>query len=441
MTPAAAGITPQWTNWAGNQRTTATRVVRPASRDGIVAAITAAREEGIAVKAVGSGHSFTPAAVTDGVRIVLDSYAGLVAVDRATREVTVQAGMPVYRLNDILAATGLALPNLGDIDRQTVSGAIATGTHGTGARFGGLATFVSALELVTAEGSVLRCSAEENPAVFHAARIGIGALGVVTEVTLRCEDAFVLHADERPMPLSTVLAELDAQIAANDHYEFYWFPYTDRALVKRNNRQPTDEPVRPLARGRAFLDDELLSNTVFGAICRLGRVVPRLAPTINGISSRALSPRTYSDRSDRVFCSPRRVRFVEMEYAVPRAAIRDAFSDLQRVVERSPVRVMFPVEVRFAAADGIWLSTAYGRDTAYIAVHQYAGMEYEPYFREVEAVMSDLGGRPHWGKIHFLTAETLAPRYPHFSDFLTTRDRLDPHRLFANAYTTRILGP
>jgi FAD-linked oxidoreductase len=428
-----------WHNWAGNQRAAARRVVRPTGAADIAELVGAARAAGDTVRAVGAGHSFTGAAATDGIRLELPTDGGPVSIDGAARQVTVPAGMPLHRLNALLAAAGLAMPNLGDIDRQTVAGAISTGTHGTGGRLGGLATFVSGLELVTGTGETVRCSADSDPDLFDAARVSVGALGVLTEVTLSCVDAFTLRADERPLPLAEVLSTLDELVAANDHFEFYWFPYTGRALVKRNNRV-TDGSARPLPRWRGFLDDELLSNSVFGAVCRLARRAPRLVPTINGVSARALGARTYTAPSHEVFCTPRRVRFVEMEYAVPRAALPAAFAGLRRAVERCGTPVVFPVEVRVAAADGVWLSTSYGRDSAYVAVHQYAGMPYEPYFREVEAVMRDLDGRPHWGKLHTRNAASLDAAYPRFGDFLAVRDRLDPDRVFVNDYTRQVFG-
>ncbi|WP_213451534.1 D-arabinono-1,4-lactone oxidase [Rhizomonospora bruguierae] len=426
-----------WTNWAGNQRAAA-EPLRPATVDEVVAAVRAAAGAGRPVKAVGSGHSFTPAAVTEGVLLDLSRLATPVRVQRASRLVTVPAGMSLRDLNDLLHRHGLALPNLGDIDAQTIAGAISTGTHGTGARYGCLATSVAGLTLVTAAGEVLTCDAAERPDVFAAARVGLGALGVLTSVTLRCVDAFTLRADERPLPLADVLAGLDEHVAGNDHAEFYWFPYTERVQLKRNNRVPADD--RPLSPARRWLDDELLSNTVFGGACRLGRAVPALAPAIHAVSARALSARTYTGRSDRVFCTSRRVRFVEMEYGLPRAALRQAFAGLRRVVEALPFKVLFPVEVRFTAADDIWLSHGYGRDSAYIAIHQYVGAPYEPYFRAFERVAQDLDGRPHWGKLHYRDAASLAPAYPRFADFLAVRDKLDPDRRFANAYTGRVLG-
>jgi L-gulonolactone oxidase len=294
------------------------------------------------------------------------------------------------------------------------------------------------MEIVTGTGEVIRCSPSSSPDVFHAALVNIGALGVVTEMTLRCVDAFTLRAEERPAPLASVFAALDTEIAENDHFEFYWFPYTDRVQVKRNNRVPTSDA--PLSRLRGWLDDEFLSNQVFAGACRLGRLIPAVVPGITRISARALSARVYTGASHEVFCTPRRVRFVEMEYGIPRAALPEAFAALRRIVDSLPFKVAFPVEVRFTAADDIWLSHGYGRDSAYIAIHQFVGMPYVPYFRAFEEVATSLGGRPHWGKQHFQDASYFASAYPRFEEFRAVRDKLDPDRLFANEYLDRVLG-
>jgi L-gulonolactone oxidase len=257
-------------------------------------------------------------------------------------------------------------------------------------------------------------------------------------VTLRCVDAFILRADERPLPLAEVLAGLTEQIARHDHVEFYWFPYTNRVQLKRNDVVPVSD--RPLSRLRGWLDDEFLANTVFGAACRLGRAIPATVPAISAISARALTARTYTDRSDRVFCTPRRVRFVEMEYEVPRDAMPEVLAALPRIIEKLPFKVQFPVEVRFTGPDDIWLSHGYGRESAYVAIHQYSGAPYEPYFRAFEQVCAALGGRPHWGKLHYRDAASLRTGYPRFDDFVAVRDRLDPNRVFANPYLDRVLG-
>jgi L-gulono-1,4-lactone dehydrogenase len=428
-----------WTNWAGTASADVT-VVHPASIAELTRTVTSAAERGQRVKAIGAGHSFTDIGVTDGAQLRLDRLAGIVKADRATGLVTVLAGTRLHALNEALWQLGLSMTNLGDIDVQTVSGAISTGTHGTGVKLGGIATQVRALELVLADGSLLRCSADENPDIFAAARVGLGALGVIATVTLQCEPAYALAAAEAPGSLDEVLDELDENLVGNDHFEFYWFPHTRRVLTKRNNRVLPGTDLRPVGRLRHWVDDDLLSNRIFDGVNRLTTRRPALIPRANAIAARLLSARDYIDRSHRVFASVRTVRFREMEYAVPRAAVPQVLSEIERYLAGSDELIGFPVEVRFAAADDIWLSTAYGRETGYIAVHQYHRREHEPYFRAVEAIAMDVGGRPHWGKLHYRDAASLRTAYEHHDDFVELRHKLDPERMFGNEYLTRVLG-
>jgi L-gulono-1,4-lactone dehydrogenase len=409
----------------------------------ISAAVKDAAVIGLPVRAVGSGHSFTDCAATSGVALDLSSWTGVVSADAATGLVTVRSGTTIRALNAALDALGLAMANLGDIDAQTISGALATGTHGTGAGLGGLATQVAAMELVLADGSVVSCSAGERPELFAAARVGLGALGVVSTVTLQCVPAFRLVADERPMPVEEVLASFDEMAASNEFFEFYWFPYGRKALVKRNNRFPAPGGAAspgPMARWRRYWEFEVMENAGFGALCRVGRAVPRAIPALNRFSSSALSVRRYSAASHEVFVTPRRVRFVESEYAVPRESLLDVIAELRRAVPRLAHPVMFPVEVRVAAADDIWLSTASGRESAYIAIHQYVGLPYQEYFDVFESVAGAAGGRPHWGKMHTLDAARLRELYPRFGDFARIRAEVDPEGRFVNAYLARVLG-
>src|ERR1700759_196443 len=379
-----------WRIWAGTATPAPSRWCRPRSEAEISAAVKDAAAAGLTVRALGSGHSFTAAAATSGVALDLSSWTGLTPADTRSGLVTARSGPTLRALNAELSGLGLAMANLGDIDVQTLAGALATGTHGTGARLGGLATQVEALELVLADGSVVACSASSRPELFAAARIGLGALGGVSTVTLRCVPAF------------TALAE------ANDHFEFYWFPYGSNALVKRNNRlsgtarAPGAAVPPPLPAWRRLWEFEVMENAGFGALCRLGRARPRLIPALNRFSSSALSARTYTERSDRVFVTPRRVRFTESEYAVPRESLGHVIAELRRAVPRLAHPVMFPVEVRVAAADDIWLSTAYGRDSAYIAIHQYTGLPYQDYFDRFESIVAEVAGLPQGGKMHSL---------------------------------------
>ncbi|MGW4025223.1 D-arabinono-1,4-lactone oxidase [Streptomyces sp. NPDC005009] len=427
-----------WRNWGGNVSVRPARETSPASVDELAAAVRRAAEDGMPVKAVGTGHSFTSIAATDGLLIRPHLLTGIRHIDRAAGTVTVEAGTPLKRLNTALAREGLSLTNMGDIMEQTVSGATSTGTHGTGRDSASIAAQIRGLELVTADGSVLTCSEKENPDVFAAARIGLGALGVVTAITFAVEPVFLLTAREEPMPFDRVCAEFDQLHAENEHFEFYWFPHTGNTNTKRNNRSAG--PERPVPRLKGWFEDEFLSNGVFQAANWVGRAAPASIPAIARISSRALSARTYTDIPYKVFTSPRRVRFVEMEYAVPRAALVETLRELKAMVDRSPLRVSFPVEVRTAPADDITLSTASGQDSAYIAVHMFKGTPYQGYFTAAERVFTAHEGRPHWGKIHTRDADYLSRVYPRFGEFTALRDRLDPERRFRNDYLRRVLG-
>jgi L-gulono-1,4-lactone dehydrogenase len=440
--PAGPGTA--WRNWAGTATATPARWSRPRTEAEISAAVQDAAAAGLPLRALGSGHSFTAAAATAGVALDLSQWTGITAADTGTGLVTVRSGTTLRALNAELAGLGLAMANLGDIDAQTLAGALSTGTHGTGARLGGLATQVEALELVLADGSLVTCSAAARPELFAAARIGLGALGVITTVTLRCVPSFTLAADERPMPVAEVLEQFDALAAANDHFEFYWFPYGRQALVKRNNRLAPGAAVpvpATMPAWRRFWEFEVMENAAFGALCRAGRARPRLIPALNRLSSVALSARSYSAASHRVFVTTRRVRFVESEYAVPRESLGHVLGELRREVPRLAEPVMFPVEVRVAAADDIWLSTAYGRDTAYIAIHQYTGLPYRAYFALFESIVAEVAGRPHWGKMHSLDAPRLRTLYPRFDEFRKVRAEADPESRFGNSYLNRVFGP
>jgi FAD-linked oxidoreductase len=403
-------------------------------------AVVAAAAQHMPVKAVGAGHSFTGIAVAPGVLLELRDLSGLVSVDADRGRVTLLAGTRLHQVPALLAPFGLAMENLGDIDRQSIAGAISTGTHGTGGRFTGIAGQVVGATLVTASGELLVVNEHENPELVPAVALGLGALGILVEVTLQCVPAFVLHAVEQPEDLDVVLAGIDDRVAAADHFEFYWFPHTDRAMTKTNTRLPESAPRHPLAPVGKWIDDVLVGNGLHQAACSTGRAIPALVPTINRVSARVWGDREFTDASARVFATSRSVRFREMEYALPADNVRPAFDALRALVEERGWRIGFPVEVRFAAADDRWLSTAHGRASGYIAVHRYWREDPAEYFEAVEEIMLGFDGRPHWGKMHTLGADVLRERYPRFDDFVALRDRLDPERLFRNGYLDRVLG-
>jgi FAD-linked oxidoreductase len=351
-------------------------------------------------------------------------------------DVTVEAGVGLHALGEALAARGLAMENQGDVDRQTLGGAIATATHGTGGRFRNLSAQVVGVRLVTGAGEVLEIRSGDE---LRAARVSLGALGAISAVTLRCVPAFTLHRIDEPRPLDEILPRLDELVDAHDHWEAFALPYTRTALTLSSQRT-AGEP-RPPTRTRAFVRDVLVENTALGVACRIGRRFPALIPVVNRRLAALMGRAEHMDQSHRVYANTRLVRFTETEYAIPREHAAEALERVLALIERRRLRVGFPIELRVVAGDDALLSTAYGRDTAYLAAHQYRGMEFETYFRGVEAIMDEYGGRPHWGKRHYQSAATLASRYPEWERFQEIRRRLDPEGRFENEHIRRVLGP
>ncbi|MEO3869010.1 D-arabinono-1,4-lactone oxidase [Nonomuraea sp. B12E4] len=421
-------------NWARNQTGTPAEVRAPARVADVVRAVRDAAATGRRVRMVGTGHSFTGVALTDGIMLSPSALTGIRSW--AGDRVTVLAGTPLRVLNDLLAGRGLALSNMGDITEQTVAGAIQTGTHGTGRDSGGLADQVAELELVLADGSVATIGPGEE--LFDAARVGLGAIGIVTAVTFRVEPAFLLCGRRRRLPLGELLDSLDPLTSANEHLDFFWLPHTDACLVKTGNRDPG--PARPAGAVRHWVDTVLLENAVFGAACALGARLPGLIPRINAAGVAALTDSESVDASYKVFTARRDVRFLEMEYAVPRERLAQALREIRDLIELTDWKISFPVEVRVAPPSDAWLSAAYARRTAYIACHIYRPTPNPAYFEAVEDIMIRLAGRPHWGKLHTRDAAYLGRVYPRFADFTALRDRLDPRRLFTNDYLDAVLG-
>jgi FAD-linked oxidoreductase len=434
----------RWQNWSGLESAEPREVRSPATPDEVVAAVGSAREARSTVKMVGSGHSFTGIAAPGDVMLRPDRLTGIVGVDRDAMTVTAYAGTRLKVLNAELERLGLSLHNMGDIAEQTLAGAVSTGTHGTGGDTAGLAAQLTGFQMVTGTGEVLDASGATNPEVFELGRVGLGALGILTTVTFAVEPAFLLEAREQPMSWDEALDSFDEMVADSNHCDMYWFPHTDRMLTKRNTRLDADlSEASPVGRVRGWVDDELLSNSVFGALTGVANRAPAIIPRLNQVSARALSARSYSDVAHRVFTSPRRVVFREMEYAVPRAAGLEALREVRRAVDSSDWRISFPVEIRVAPADDVALSTAYQRDSFYLAFHTHHRSDWRThtaYLAAMETILRDHDGRPHWGKLHTRTAVDLAPAYPRFEEFLALRDRLDPDRLFANPYLRRVLG-
>jgi L-gulono-1,4-lactone dehydrogenase len=430
----------RWRNWGRSAEANPARIARPGSVDEVARIVRGAAERGMSVKAVGAGHSFTGIAATSGVLLELDALSGILAVDVETKRVRVAAGTRLYDLGPLLAAHGLALQNMGDIDRQSIAGATSTGTHGTGIAFGGLAAQITAATLVTGSGEVLRVSETERPELLPAVRLGLGALGILVEIELQCVDSFVLRSADRPRPFDEVLDGWADLVGAADHFEFYWWPHTDKAMTQTKTRLPADTPFATPNPVALWAEKRLLENEALRAQQAVGHLIPAAVPGLSRFATGVYGEGERSGVSYEIFASPRLVRFRESEYAIPFEALPQALRDVRGLVERNGWRISFPVEIRAAAPDDNWMSTAHGRPSAYIAVHRYFRDDPTEYFRAFDALMRTYDGRPHWGKMHFRAAEDLRPAYPRFDDFLRVRDELDPDRRFANPYLDRVLG-
>ncbi len=427
-----------WKNWDGRQQCHPQVTERPHDLAELGAALERARQAGHNVRVAGSGHSFTGLVPTDGSLISLERMDRVLEVDSSSGLVRVQAGITIAQLNAELDRHGLAFENLGDIDRQTLAGATATGTHGTGSRLRNLSAQLRAVELMRADGTLVELDERGDADAWRAARVSLGALGVVTALTLQTVPAYRLRGVDGPAALEQTLEQLDSLPEAHDHFELYWFPYSDTALLRRGDRTE-HEPTRR-SRPRAYLEDIVLVNHGLGAFSKLGRRYPALIPRLNRVVARLAGSSDRVDVSHRIFVSPRLVRFTEMEYAIPRAHAAEAIRAIRQGLNARHLPINFPIEVRFVAADDALLSPAHARDSCYIAVHAFEQMPYEPYFRMVEEIMNGFEGRPHWGKRHFQTSQTLAPRYPEWERFQRVRARMDPGGLFANAELERVLG-
>ncbi len=429
----------RWRNWSREQGCSPFQIVRPHTREGLVRAIVDANQAGRRIKVAGSGHSFSPAALTEGTMLRIELLDRILEVDRSSGLVKVEAGIGLRELSRRLDSLGLALENLGDIDRQTLAGSISTATHGTGARFRNLSAQVEAIELVGADGTLRELSEASDADAFRAARVGLGALGAIYSVTLRTVPAFRIDRIDQPRPLAETLDSLDELVDSLDHFEFYVFPHTESALCRESTR--TDAPPEPKHPARVYAREVVLENGAGGCFAAVARRIPSTAPAMARLASAGARRTRKLDHSHRVFPSERRLKFTEMEYGIPRENAREAIEGVLEIASRPELAVAFPIEVRFVAADDALLSPSHERDSCYVAIHHDRAGEWERYFAAVANLMSRFGGRPHWGKRHQLEASALGRLYPRFDDFRSVRERLDPGGAFANEYLDRALGP
>ncbi|QDG53529.1 FAD-binding protein [Persicimonas caeni] len=428
----------EFCNWAGNQTCRPAGIHMPSSEAEFVELVRLVRARGQTLRVVGAGHSWSGIACTDGHLVSLDRMAEVLELDADAGTVTVEAGVRLHALVDYLLERGMALPNLGSVAEQSVAGVISTGTHGTGVGIGNLSSMVESLRLVTGTGDIVEVDRESDPALFAAARVGLGSLGIITAVTMRCVPAFNLYERSWTLRFDEALCQMQSLVDRHDHIKFWWLPHTGRIQVFAADRTPR-EPTRVKLMHR--IDDSGLLKPVFAGVLGLGGRYPEMIPALNWlVAATYFADYELVDRSHRVFNLPMPPSHLEAEFGFAREDAESALEQMRALIEWDQIRVNFITEVRFVAADDIWLSPAYGRESCQLGAYIGETPQWRSYFEGVEQIAWRMGARPHWGKTFFAGAEQMREVFPHFDDFLEVRERIDPDRVFSNAFTRRVLG-
>ncbi|MES2799733.1 MAG: D-arabinono-1,4-lactone oxidase [Bacteroidota bacterium] len=412
-------------------------VLMPNSDSDIMQMIQQANEEQKKIRLIGSGHSFTPLCETEDFTMSLDNLQGVINQDGNL--VTAHGGTKLYRLGDELEKLGLSQENLGDINKQSVAGAISTGTHGTGINFGSISTQVEVISFINGKGEKHTASkSDSDPTLFRALQLSLGTFGVLTEIKLKCEKAFHLELKIRKEKLDEKLEQLEQVLNENRHFEFYQVPPTNWIQAKYSN--VVDEASSKTSKVGEFINDVVLENWALGMLCKINKVYPKSSKTISNITAKFISNERKVKESHKVFSTVRNVKFKEMEYNVPLENYKTVVKELQQLIAKNNYNISFPIEHRFVQQDNIMLSPANGRNSAYIACHVYKGMDHTRYFADLEAMFVEHGGRPHWGKMHTRDVEFFSQVYPEFSEFNELRKQHDPNELFVSPYIKKILG-
>lgn len=427
----------KWKNWSETVLSEPQRIHYPQGIKDIQKVVQTCNEMGKSLRIVGAGHSFTPLVATSDILISLDRMYGIEAIDEENNLVTVWAGTTLKSLSKLLHECGFAMENLGDINEQTIAGAISTGTHGTGAKFGSLSTQIAMLTIVTANGEVMEISPTQHPAYFDAICVSMGMLGVIVKVQLKVVKQHQLMKKSYSLSLNEFFPQLEALRTDNLHFEFFWFPHTRAVQVKTmnslENEQLNPKKVSPF-------NSIVMENGALWILSEISRINPKLAKTMSKTCAIGIPAGTEIGHSHKIFNTPRLVKFREMEYCVAQEEMATVLNDIRYVIEKKKIQVHFPIECRYVKADDIWLSPSHKRDSAYIAVHMYKGMPFQEYFDAIEEVFAYYNGRPHWGKMHSLPRERLAALYPKWDDFLHVRTELDPYGVLLNPYLRDLFG-
>lgn len=423
-------------NWSGLEKWNPAEILFPDSEEAIQKIVKFALDKKQKIRIIGSGHSFTKLCVTNEILISLDKYQGLVQVDKLTNQATVKGGTKLEKLGKLLHAEGLAMENLGDIDAQSIAGTISTGTHGTGTGFGTISTQVRVIRFVNGLGEIVECSSKSKLELFKSAQVSLGVLGIITQITLQCMPSYKMKMIYEKSSLTEVLKNYKSINQVTRNFELYWMPYTDVVLTKKANL--TEEEVDKIGIN-SFFQEYVLENLGFKIFCELAYYFPSKNRWVSAISAKTLSRVVKKAYSYNIYATVRAVRFNEMEYNIPIEAYEEVMKEIQQSFEKNEFQVHFPIENRFVKGDDIYLSPAFGRDSAYIACHVYSKKKYEGYFQKMEDIFKTYDGRPHWGKLHTQNANELLQLYPKMTDFLKHRGEQDPEQIFISPYLKSLL--
>ncbi len=425
-------------NWAGNITWNPSEIAYPSSEEEIQQLVLKAANDRKKIRVIGTGHSFTALCQTENILVNLDKYQGLIAVDKEKVQATVKGGTKLNYLGDLLFKEGMAMENLGDIDVQSIAGTISTGTHGTGTKFGTISTQVIAIRFINGKGEIISCSETENPELFKAAQVSMGALGIITRITLQCIPLYKLSVEMKAAHLNDTLSNLQSHLDNNRNFEFFWLPYTNKVATKTSNIEATSE-VDDISFFN-YWSEYVLENYLFMGIAEFAKWFPSKTQAISKLTADLISDTKKIAYSHKIYATPRLVKFQEMEYNVPADAYQDVMQEVVKTVNTGKYNVHFPIENRWVKGDDIMMSPANGRDSAYIACHVYSNKDAGPYFKALEDIFRAYNGRPHWGKMNTLTPVAIADMYPEFSTFMKHRALQDPDLLFASPYMQRLLG-
>lgn len=426
----------QWINWSESFISKPEMILYPKNEQDINNIINYCQKNDKKIRVIGAGHSFTPLAVTNSILLSLEHFSGIDKIDYENKRVSVWAGTTLLELGKLLYEHDLSMENLGDINVQTIAGAISTGTHGSGINFGNLSTQVTELTVITASGDYLTISDTENSHLFNAARLSLGLLGIIIKVKIKVISAHQLISVSKRSTINKSFPILKELTETNRHFEFFWFPHTETIQIKTLN--PVLSNFKNNIKGPSTFNDLVIENGALGLVSKLSRMQPKLSKCVSKMIAIGVPTGRTIGNSFEMYATPRLVKFNEMEYSIPAEHMASAIRDINYVIQKYKFDVHFPIECRYVKGDDLWLSPSYERDSAYIAIHMYKGMEYKHFFAKLEEVFRHYQGRPHWGKEHTLTSVDLQNLFPKYNDFLQIRKQLDPNNLFLNHYLAEV---